>query len=147
MNLRNIQECERNKLEKWSRFQLPNKWKKIGVGLTFTLLAALLTIKFLDGEATWVRPLLRRLLLVSLLIVSLSKEVTEDEMIASLRGKSYTLAFIIGVVYSLFQPIIDYIIHNFLYEPTNFNGFSYFQVLFFMLLIQILFFEVLKRNR
>lgn len=147
MNLKNIQECERTKIEKWSSFQLPNHWKKIGVGLTFIILLSIISLKFIDGEPTWIRPLLRRLLLISLLIISLSKEVMEDEMISSLRGKSYTLAFIIGVVYSLVQPVIDYVIHNFLYEPSNFNGFSYFQVLFFMLLIQILFFEVLKRNR
>ncbi|MDO1500954.1 hypothetical protein Q2T40_12510 [Winogradskyella maritima] len=147
MGLKEIQDCERTKIEKLSGFQLPNRWKTIGALLSLTVFITMLSLKFIDTPPLWVKELLKRSLLVGLLIVILAKEKDEDEMIASLRGKAYTLAFIFGVVYALVQPLIDTVVHGLLYEAGEDNGFSYFQLLFFMLFIQILFFEVLKRNR
>ena len=107
----------------------------------------MIALKFTDNEPLWFKDVLRKALLVGLLIVTLSKEKIEDEMVTTLRFKAYTLAFIMAVLYSLIQPMADYIVHNYIYEPSKGNDFSYFQVLSFMLLIQIMFFEVLKRNR
>ncbi|MBV7267634.1 hypothetical protein [Winogradskyella luteola] len=147
MNTKKIIECERTKIEKWSQFQLSNRWKTIGTVLCLVTFLTMIGLKFTEAEPLWLKDILRKVLLVGLLIIILSKEKMEDEMIVSLRAKSFTLAFIIGVLYALIQPVVDYVIHNFLYEASENNGFSYFQVLSFMLLIQMMFFEVLKRNR
>ncbi len=147
MNTKKIIECERTKIEKWSRFQLSNRWKIIGAVLCLATFLTMIGLKFTEAEPLWLKDILRKALLVGLLIVILSKEKMEDEMIVSLRAKSFALAFIIGVFYALVQPVVDYIVHNFLFEASETNDFSYFQVLSFMLLIQMMFFEVLKRNR
>ena len=147
MNTKKIIECERNKIEKWSEFQLPNVWKLRGTVICLLVFTTMIALKFIDNEPLWFKDVLRKALLVGLLIVTLSKEKIEDEMVTTLRFKAYTLAFIMAVLYSLIQPMADYIVHNYIYEPSKGNDFSYFQVLSFMLLIQIMFFEVLKRNR
>ncbi len=147
MSNKSFMECERTKLERWSQFQLANNWKTIGATICLLTLLTLIGIKFIDTEPSWLRDVLKRVLLVGLLIVVLSKEKVEDEMLQSLRAKAFTLAFIFGVLYSLVQPLADYVVHNYIYEASKENTFSYFQVLSFMLLVQIMFFEVLKRNR
>lgn len=147
MNKEKIMDCERTKIEKWSSFQLSNAWKTRGTLICLLLFFTMIGLKFTESEPDWLREVLRKGLLVGLLIITLSKEKIEDEMVASLRAKAYTLAVVMAVVYSLIQPIADYLIHNFVYEASKDNDFSYFQVLSFMLLVQIMFFEILKRNR
>lgn len=147
MNLSDIQKCERSKIEKWSKFQLSYPWKTIGIILSIAVFLMLLGLKLIDDTPIWASEILKRLLIVGFLMISISKEKEEDEMIASLRAKSYTLAFIFGVLYALIQPVVDGLVHTYIYTPSETNTFSYFQILWFMLLIQILFFEVLKRNR
>ena len=82
---------------------------------------------------------------VSALIISLSKEKVEDEFIDSLRSQSYRLAFVMAIVYSLVQPLINYGVGTLLNQDDELQGFSYFQVLFFMLIVQLMFFWQLKR--
>tara|TARA_R100001369_G_scaffold85625_1_gene119430 strand:+ start:593 stop:1036 length:444 start_codon:yes stop_codon:yes gene_type:complete len=147
MNSKKIMDCERTKIEKWSRFQLPNRWKTIGVLLCLALFVTAIVLKFTEFEVGWFKGVLRRGILIGLLIISISKDKNEDEMIVSLRSKAYTLAFIFGVVFTLVQPLLEYLIHNFVFEANPNNTFSYFEVLSFMLLMHIVFFEVLKRNR
>lgn len=147
MNAKKLMDCERTKIEKWSEFQLPNVWKLRGTIICLLIFGIMIALKFIDNEPLWLKDVLRKGLLVGLLIVTLSKEKIEDEMVTTLRFKAYTLAFIMAVLYSLIQPVADYVVHNFIYEASMNNGFSYFQVLSFMLIIQIMFFEILKRNR
>ncbi|WP_431136724.1 hypothetical protein [Psychroserpens mesophilus] len=147
MNLQKLQDCERTKIERWSKFQLSNAWKIKGVIISVLIFIFLISLKFIDNEPLWAKEVLKRLLIVGFLIISLSKDREEDEMIASLRAKSYALAFVFGVLYALIQPGIEHILHTYVYEPNPSNTFSYFEILFFMLLIQIMFFEILKRNR
>ncbi len=147
MDSKKIMDCERTKIEKWSRFQLPNRWKTIGVLLCIALFVTAIVLKFTEFEVGWFKGVLRRGILIGLLIISISKDKNEDEMIVSLRSKAYTLAFIFGVVFTLVQPLLEYLIHNFVFEANPNNTFSYFEVLSFMLMMHIVFFEVLKRNR
>jgi len=147
MNLKHIKNCERNMIDRWSQFQLPNNWKNVGIAICILVILSLIFLKFIDTDYQWIKGVFRRGLLVGLLIVSLSKDKLEDEMIVSLRAKSFTLAFILGVLYALIQPAVTYVVHNLFFSSTTDNGFSYFEVLSYMLMIQIMFFEVLKRNR
>ena len=58
-----------------------------------------------------------------------------------------TLTFIIGVGYSMLQPLANYFIDLILGEDDFSSNIGYAQVLLFMLLIQVGFFELLKRTR
>lgn len=147
MNSRSLAGCERTKIEKWSRFQLSNSWKKVGIALAIGLVLIGMVIKFTGIELDWFKEILRRGILVGLLIIILSKEKEEDEMVGSLRSKAYGLAFIFGVGFALVQPLLEFVLHNYVFEASASNGFSYFEILFYMLIMQIMCFEILKRNR
>ncbi|WP_158009593.1 hypothetical protein [Tenacibaculum todarodis] len=127
-----------------NRFQLSNKFKKIGYIVAIIAFILIFVRKSVDAPI-WVHSALLNIVLVGLLIVSISKEKIEDEFIDSLRSQSYRLAFLMVVVYSLTQPFINYIVGIFLNQNESLESFSYFQVLFFMLVIQLMFFSQLKR--
>ena len=146
MGFKNIQECERSRIERWARFQLEHRWKKIGVLISLLCFVVLMLLKLMDLNSIESSFVLKRVLLIGLLVVSLSKDKEEDEMIVSLRAKSFTLAFVLAVLYSLIQPLVNVLVF-YIIKGDMTNGFSYFQVLSFMLMLQIMFFEVLKRNR
>ena len=139
-----ICERERTYLEKMNKFLLPKKFKTIGYYIAFGVFTLMILKKFVD-EPLWVKPLLRKGLLFGMLLISISKDNIEDEFIESLRSQSYRLAFIMGVVYSLIQPVINYIVGSVIDSNETFNDFSYFEVLFFMLLVQLMMFWQLKR--
>ena len=147
MNLKRVENCERSRIERWAGFQLDHKWRRRGVIISVMAFLALAILKFTDTNNLISSFVLRRVLLIGLLIISLSKDKIEDEMIISLRAKSFTLAFIIAVIYSLVQPFVNMLVFYIIKGAYTTDSFSYFQVLSFMLMLQILFFGVLKRNR
>jgi hypothetical protein len=144
MSKTSICERERSKLEKMNKFQLGNHFKKIGYIVAIGSFILMIANGYLE-EPNKLRPVLHGVLLIGLLLISLSKEKIEDEYIDSLRSQSYRLAFIMAIVYSLGQPIINYIVAFVLNQDDKFKSFDYFQVLFFMLIVQLLFFWQLKR--
>lgn len=144
MGKESLCERERSQIERMNKFQLPNSFKKIGYYIAFGAFALMIAKKFFE-EPEWVKPALRWTLLIGMLIISLAKDKIEDEFIDSLRSQSYRLAFILAVLYSLVQPFINYGVGILFDANEKLEGFSYFQVLFFMLLIQLLFFFQLKR--
>jgi len=137
-------ESERKKIEKMSRFQLSNSFKKVGYIIAISAFVLMIIRKYFEGTE-WLRPILQAVLLVGLLLVSLSKEKIEDEFIDSLRSQSYRFSFLLAIVYSLIQPLINFGVSYLLNENDELKSFNYFQVLFFMLIVQILFFNQLKR--
>lgn len=139
-----ICERERTYIEKMNKFQLSHSFKKVGYYIAFGVFTLMILKKFVD-EPLWVKPLLRKSLLLGMLIISISKDKIEDEFIESLRAQSYRIAFIMGVVYSLIQPVINYVVGSIIDDNETFNDFSYFEVLFFMLLVQLMVFWQLKR--
>ena len=70
---------ERNKLHRWGRFQLPNVYKKVGWSIVASAFALMIAKGFFD-EPTWVKPVLRNLMILGFLMVSISKEKIEDEL-------------------------------------------------------------------
>ena len=52
---------------------------------------------------------------------------------------------LMAIVYSLIQPLINYVVAFALTENEELKSFNYFQVLFFMLIVQLMFFWQLKR--
>jgi uncharacterized oligopeptide transporter (OPT) family protein len=86
-------------------------------------------------------------ILIGLLLISISKEKIEDELIKSLRMQSYTFAFIAGVIITLLtNPIFNYIA-NLISEKQqgSFEGVGDWEILWILLSIQVFYFEFLKR--
>ena len=135
---------EATKIEKWSRFQLPNQYKRIGWGIIIGSFLLMLAKGFFE-EPLWVKPVLRNLMIIGFLMVSISKEKIEDEYIVSMRATTYRLAIIMGTLYALAVPYIDYAV-SYLFTKESEMQFSYFQVILFILLIQIMYFNILKRS-
>jgi len=146
MNKETFCEAERRRLEKLKKFQLPNRYKKIGISIVVLSFLLMIVKKFID-EPFWVKPVLSNAFLFGFLIISVAKEKIEDELVVSIRSQSYRLAFVIGVAYSIIQPFINYGVKILLNPEKASIEMSSFQVLTFMLLIQLAFFESLKRYR
>ena len=144
MSKLSICERERKQLEKLNKFQLGNQYKKVGYIIAIGTFVLMILRKYVE-DSEWVRPILHGILLIGLLIISLSKEKVEDEFIDSLRSQSYRLAFIIAIVYSLVQPLVNYGVATLFNQDDKLQGFSFFQVLFFMLIVQLMFFWQLRR--
>ena len=144
MSKSTICERERKQLQKMNKFQLGNPYKKAGHIIAIGAFLLMILRKSIE-DSEWIRPILQGTLLIGLLIISLSKEKIEDEYLDSLRSQSYRLAFILAIVYSLVQPAINYAVATLLNQDDTLSSFSYFQVLFFMLIVQLLFFWQLKR--
>ena len=139
-----ICEKERSYVEKMNKFQLHYNFKKIGYILSLLAFALMIVKKFID-EPTWVKPVLSGILLIGMLIISLAKEKLEDEYLDSLRSQSYRIAFILVIVYSLVQPLVNFGVGLLFDESEKLQGFDYFQVLFYMLVVQLMVFWQLKR--
>ena len=146
MSLKKIIEWDKRNLERMKKFQLPHRYKAIGILVTILAFVALISLKFIEDEPLWIRVMVRNLLLVGMLVISISKEKVEDEMIATIRMQSYALAFIFGVLYSLIQPAINKVVFAILKSDKSAWEMGHFQVMIFMLLIQIMFFYVMLKK-
>ncbi|ARV05853.1 hypothetical protein BTO04_03680 [Polaribacter sp. SA4-10] len=144
MSKMSICERERSQLEKMNKFQLGNQYKRIGYIVAIGSFILMIARKYFE-DSEWIRPILHGILLIGLLLVSVSKEKIEDELIDSLRSQSYRLAFILAIVYSLVQPLVNFGVGTLLNQDDKLQGFDYFQVLFFMLIVQLMYFWKLKR--
>ena len=147
----NFCENEERRIDKFSRFQLSNSFRRIG-WIIILISVVLLLINRTIIVDPYTQLVLRHIVLntmnIGLLMISLAKENVEDELIVSLRAKSYRIAFIFGVLYSLVQPYFILLV-RLLKESDpidSTNTFSYFQVIIFMLIVQIAFFERFKRS-
>ncbi|SRX55940.1 hypothetical protein [Aequorivita sp. CIP111184] len=147
MNKQKFCEAEERRLNWLINFKLPNYWKKIGWSILFVSLALILFIKFLNDDFDLLKNILKKSMLIGLLIVTISSEKIEDEFIESLRSKSFTLAFILGVIYVLAQPVVNYFVSLILQsENTNYEDLGDFQILWFLLVVYLTAFWSLKRR-
>lgn len=145
MNVKSIMECERRSLEKMKKYQLPNKFKKIGIGIIVLSVATIITNK-LSIDNIDLTLTAKYGILLGLLVVSISKEKIEDELITNLRMQSYAFAFIVGVVITLTNPLFSYIANLFFEkQQENFQGMGDWQVLWILLSVQVFYFQFLKR--
>ncbi|QTE23370.1 hypothetical protein [Polaribacter cellanae] len=83
-------------------------------------------VQKLFEEPSWVKPALRGFILFGMLLISISKDKIEDEFIESLRSQSYRIAFILGILYSLLQPFINYGVDLLFDKNGTMESFSYF---------------------
>jgi hypothetical protein len=146
MNIKSFIECERKSLGKMNRYQLPNGFKKIGIGIIIISLVIFFINKF-SIENIDLKLTTKYGILLGLLILSISKEKIEDELMTSLRMKSYTFAFIAGVIITLLtNPLFNYIANIISQKQrTNFQEVGDWEILWILLSVQVFYFEFLKR--
>jgi len=149
MNTEKIMDCERKRFQKLINFRLSYSFMKVGVVIAVVSIVIMFVRAFiLDGDTDWLKLILQKTLLVGMLIMSISADKEEDEMTASLRAQSYAIAFVIGVIYALIMPYVEYGVDHVLdTNPSALKNLGDFQVLLFMLMIQLLFYHNLKRYR
>ena len=91
---------------------------------------------------------LQKALLIGMLLMSVSKDKEEDELTVKLRMMSYTWAFITGVVYALVMPYVELGVSNAVHSGGEvYKDLGDFQVLLFMLMVQLMSYHTLKRYR
>ncbi|MFC7356643.1 hypothetical protein ACFQO1_03010 [Jejudonia soesokkakensis] len=145
MTLKQICETDKKAFEKLRNFQMNNSFKKVGWAIVIVSVLLVLSGKFFE-EPNWFRTLFRNLILIGFLVVSFSREKIEDEMVRHLRGVSYRLAFLLGVLYAIIHPYLDYLVDLLLNIENPKIEASYFQIFLYMFMIQIAFFEVMKKR-
>ncbi len=149
MKMKTILECERKQLKKYENINLPNGYKKIGLAIVIIGFVSLIILGYIEGEPEIIRDLIRKSILVGLLFISISRDKEVDELTVSLKNKSYVIAFIFTVIYAIVQPYITYGIASLIGKENkeSFVELGDFQVLFFMLIVQIMYYKLLKRYR
>lgn len=146
-SIKKIIEHDANELQK---FKLLPSWVR-PIGWIAAIASSILSIALhlLEVDSPIAKEVLPSLVLLSMLLISVSKEQQEDEYLLQLRHKSYYIAFVIGVLYAVFQPIINYVVASLIHyqEGVVFEGLDSFVVLWFMLFIQLGFYYVMKATR
>ena len=147
MNFKSIQECEQKRTRFFLNYKLPNYWKKIGlIGAIVSLLVIMSTSLF-DGNFELLKDVLRKVVLAFLLLMVLAREEQEDERIQNVRAQSFSFAFLAGVLYALFQPLVNLIVASiFMPDKASFEDLGDFQILWLMLTVYLLFFYFLKKR-
>ena len=108
------QEGDIEKIDKFTGYQLPNKFKIVGLVVVIVSILSIVTslkIYILDVKY---HELFERIALsvsvIGLLIISISREKIEDELIAKIRMQSYHYAVLGTVLFYLAIPFVHFII-------------------------------------
>ena len=149
MNTKKIMDCERKRFDKIINFRLPHIYMTIGIAVAaLSIVMMFIRAFFMESDTEWLKALLQKGLLIGMLLMSISKDKEEDEMTVSLRSQSYAIAFIVGVVYALVMPYVEFGVSNVVNSGGEvLKDLGDFQVLLFMLMIQLMFYHNLKRYR
>ncbi|MCB0444347.1 MAG: hypothetical protein KDC68_01555, partial [Gelidibacter sp.] len=127
----------------------PHKFMKIGIVIVVMSILLMFVKAFgFKEHAEWLKLLAEKTLLIGMLMMSISKDKVEDEMTIQLRSQSYMFAFILGVVYALVMPYVEFGVSNVVHDGGEaYKDLGDFQILLFMLMIQLMFYHNLKRYR
>lgn len=148
MKSKQILDCEHNRLNKISNFRLPYSFKKIGIIVFILSFIALMSKIFISENSEIITEISKKGLLIGMLLISISRDKIEDELTVKLRAQSYAIAFIVGVMYALVMPYVEFGVSNIVHSGgEKFKDLGDFQVLIFMLMIQLMFYYTLKKAR
>ncbi|QIH38830.1 hypothetical protein G7A72_08470 [Flavobacterium sp. Sr18] len=143
------QEGEIEKINKFTGYQLPNKFKIVGLVLFIASVLSIITSLKLYMLDVKYHELFERIALsssvIGLLIISISREKIEDELIGKIRMQSYNYAVIVTVLVYLILPFIHFTIESILSSMPKIEGSKDVAVLALLLTIQILTFRKLKK--
>jgi len=137
--------CEESRLDRMNRFQFPNYAKKIGYAVALmAFLAGIINRRTVEVEL--LTQLSRIFMVAGLLIVSLSKEVIEDELIKTLRAYSFKLSFVISILMGLLMPVTNYLADLVIKQKSEgLIGEGEFFVLLMLVIMQLTYFNLLMR--
>jgi hypothetical protein len=142
MTTKSFLDCERKSLDKLKKYQLPNVYKKVGIVI---LAIGFIALFFTDKDTNY-KLIAKYTLLIGFLIVSISKEKIEDELVENLRMHSYTFAFIFAVFITITNPLFSYIVNFFTNEKQAvFDGIGDWMILWLLLSVQVFYFEYAKK--
>ena len=148
MKIKSEQEEAIGKIEKITGYQLPNKFKLIGlvlciisIFLILIIASSLENVKYNDV----LDRIAKTVLVLGLLIISISKEKIEDELIAKMRMQSYNYAVIGTVMFYLIKPFINYAIVFVFSSAPRMEGSKDIGLLALLLTVQIFTFRSLKK--
>lgn len=145
MTTKSFLECERKNLDKLKKYQLPNKYRKIGISIFVISFIAMFIVAFTSLNSE-IKQITKYGILIGLLIASISKEKIEDELVQNLRMQSYTFAFIFGVIITITNPLFNFIANLITTkQQDNFSGIGDWQILWLLLSVQFFYFEYLKK--
>jgi hypothetical protein len=145
MTATKICDRERKSAKKAANFQLPNRYKKIGIALAILAFIGLIANKFSFDSETF-RFIARHLMIIGVLFVSVAKDKQEDELIKSLRLQSYFFSFVFCAAFSILMPYIDYIVDVIReLDSIELKDSGDFMVLWMLLCVQVFYFEFLKK--
>lgn len=149
METKTKQEGDIEKINKFTGFQLPNKFKKVGLVLIIvSILAIVSSVKlyFIDLRS---QDLFERIaktgMILGLLMISISKEKVEDELISKIRMQSFNYAVISAVLLYSLVPFIHYIFILSFSKVATIEGSKDTAILSFLLFLQIIIFKKLKK--
>jgi len=149
MTTKKIIDCEHKHFYKLINFRLPHKFLRVGITIaTLSIIVMFIRAFVMEGDTEWLKTILKQCLLIGMLLMSVSKDKEEDEMTVTLRSQSYAIAFVVGVMYALVLPYVEFGVSNAVHSGGEaFKQLGDFQVLTFMLMIQLMFYHNLKRYR
>jgi len=148
MELKSKPEGHIEEINKFTSFQLPNKFKIMGlvVFIVSLILSILLEIYFENNkyQDLFVR-IAKTGVVLGLLMISISKEKIEDELIAKIRMQSFNYAVIAAVIVYLTMPFLNLAIVASFSSIPKMEGSKDVAVLEFLLTMQIFAFWKLKK--
>ena len=149
MDAKKLLDCERKRFNAFIKLRLPHKFFKIGIAIAVIAIITMFIQAFLlDGDNEWLKTISKQALLLGMLVMSIAKDKVEDEMTIALRSQSYAIAFVVGVLYALILPYVEFGVSNAVHSGgESFKTLGDFQVLIFMLMIQLMFYHNFKRYR
>ncbi|WP_033960495.1 hypothetical protein [Psychroserpens jangbogonensis] len=149
MDRNSFVECERKGLNKLINFRLPYYFYKVGMVIVGASIVMMFVRAFaLDGDQEILKEVLQKGILIGMLLMSIARDKDEDEMVVKLRMQSYTYAFIAGVLYALIMPFVDLGVSTIVHGGGEvYKDLGDFQLLLFILMVQLLCFHTLKRMR
>ena len=143
------QEGDIEKIDKFTGYQLPNKFKIVGLVLFITSILSIITSLKLYMLDIKYHELFERIALsgsvLGLLIISISREKIEDELIGKIRMQSYNYAVIMTVLVYLTLPFIHFTIVSIFSSMPTIEGSKDVSVLGVLLMSQIFTFRKLKK--
>jgi hypothetical protein len=149
METKTKQEGDIEKINKFTGYQLPNKFKIVGLVVCIVSLLSIVSsvkLNFIDLRS---QDLFERIaqtgMILGLLMISISKEKVEDELILKIRMQSFNYAVISAVLLYLLVPFIHYIFILSFSKVATIEGSKDTAILTFLLFIQILIFRKLKK--
>ncbi|RZN80906.1 MAG: hypothetical protein EVB11_11095 [Winogradskyella sp.] len=148
MSKKNFADCERHRILKVLDFRLPTSFKWVGAILVILVFILFFVRNQFPDHADFIRSIGRKVFIIGLMCISLSRDKEEDEMTIAIRAQSYAIAFIIGVLYAIIMPYVEFGVSNIIHSGgETYKELGDFQLLSFMFMIQLGFYHTIKRYR